>query len=264
MDVLFAILLGIVQGITEFLPVSSSGHLIVVSSIFSGHPLPLHLNVGLHIGTLLAVFIFFWRDWWQLLVALFDDFFRGKKSFYSRVLFPSLIIGSVPAGVIGIFLQDRIEEMFHQSSFVAWPLIVVGIIIWWGDKTSKKGDRLETLSISTAFGIGCAQALALIPGVSRSGITILAARLAGFNRHDSARFCFLLGAPAMFGAALLNGSEIITSMNEREFIIGMLTSVVVGCLSIKFLLAVIERFGFGFFACYRIALGILILFLTTN
>ena len=259
---LYPILLGIVQGISEFLPISSSGHLVILSYLASGEALPLHINIALHIGTLAAVLIYFWRDWLNLVIGVKRDLVDKKRSFESRVLVPALVLGSVPAGVIGILWQDEIEAIFHKPGLVAWPLMIVGFLIWLADVRSPSNKVMEEMSLKDGIIIGVFQAIALIPGVSRSGITILGGRLLGIQRDEAAKFCFLLGTPAMLGAALLNGSKILESFGQDGFFVGCLSAVVVGCLSIKFLLAYLRKFGFLAFAIYRLLVGVIILMIS--
>ncbi len=259
MDAIYSALLGAVQGITEFLPVSSSAHLILWSSFVNSEPLPIHLNIALHIGTLLAVLIFFWRDWFKISSGCVEFLSSGKKSFESHTMLPALLVGSIPAGVVGILWQDSIEAIFHNPQTTVVPLAVVGVALWYVDKIRPASSRLSQLSLFHAFVIGIFQAMALIPGVSRSGITILAGRLYSFDRHDAAKFSFLLGTPAMTGAALLNAGDIAVNLTHPDFYIGLISSMLVGCLSIGFLLKFIARFGFGAFAIYRVLLAVLLM-----
>ena len=257
-DQLYAIILGIVQGIAEFLPISSSAHLIIVSSLLEEETLPLVLNVALHVGTLLAVLVFFWREWLALANGLRILAFQRQKNFQANTLFPSLIIGSIPAGVIGILWQDDIEAVLHHPHLVIGPLAIVGILMWWVDKKMPDNKGIQQLSLKASFLIGIAQACALIPGTSRSGATILAGRLLGFSRVEAAKFSFMLGTPAMGGAALLNFGEILESLGDPRFYIGTFTAFIVGCLAIKFLLAFLARFGFASFAIYRVLIAVTI------
>jgi len=257
-DLLYATLLGAVQGLTEFLPVSSSAHLILISAFVDGQPLPIALNIALHLGTLLAVLIYFWRDWLLLLTSLWRRLAHRERSFHADVLLPSILLGSIPAGVVGILWQDEIEAMFHHPLMTALPLAVVGIALWAVDRRQPQTKELTSLTFKNALIIGCAQALALVPGVSRSGITILSARLQDFKREDAARFSFLLGTPAMAGAALINHRDIEAGLQDPVFYIGVVTSLAVGCLAIGLLLRFLRRFGFGAFAVYRVVLAALI------
>lgn len=259
--VLFSIVLGIVQGISEFLPISSSGHLILVSSLTQGKPISLAVNTALHLGTLMAVFLFFWRDWYDLTVSLWKRIFQGEKSYHSEILFPSLIVGSIPAGIIGILFKDQIEVYFHHAHSVVLPLFLFGFVLWACDAKSSSDVKLEQLTLKQAFLIGVAQSLALIPGVSRSGATIAAARLLKFDRGSSARFSFLLGAPPMLGAVLLQIKDFQAEASP-SFFCGIFTSCIVGCLTIKYFLKFIRNQGFMVFALYRAAVALAIFILT--
>ena len=256
---LYSIILGIVQGIAEFLPISSSAHLVVTSSFLNNNePLSLAQNIGLHVGTLLSVLIFFRKDWINLIIKLLKRL-RGQSSFESDVFFPSLIVGSIPAGIIGILFQDKIEEYLHHPLVVTVPLALVGWAMWYGDKKLPTNKSLQDITLKQAFFVGICQACALIPGVSRSGSTILGGRFLGLDRGEAARFSFMLGTPAMAGAALLNGKEIIASLTQSDFYVGCITATIVGCLSIKFLLGFLKNNGFFSFLIYRVVLAIIIL-----
>lgn len=255
----YAALLGVVQAFTEFLPVSSSAHLILVSEAIDGEAMPLALNVALHMGTALAVLLYFWRDWLAMGRGVLDMAARRPGNQAARVVLPGLILGSVPAGVLGIAAHEWIEETLHHPLWVVAPLILVGVALWLSDRYFTGNDALADLSIKKAFLIGMAQATALFPGVSRSGATILCARALGLGRVDAARYSFLLGTPAMMGAALLKGPEILEHSGDPRFGIGFLTSFIVGLLVIRFFLGFLRRFGFGVFAVYRVLLGLLIL-----
>ena len=257
----YALVLGVVQGITEFLPVSSSAHLIIVSSFYQGKALPLSLNIALHIGTLVAVLVYFKKDWLEISGDILKSSRDRKRRFSSHVLFPALIIGTIPAGVIGLLGKDYIEDMFHNPGFVVYPLAVVGIALWWFDKKSSTERSLKDLGLKDAILIGFAQACALIPGTSRSGATIIGGRLLGFDRETAARFSFLLGTPAMVGAAILESKDILSSLDDPVFYVGIVTSALVGVLSIHLLLEFLKRFGLGAFAIYRVVLAIILFYL---
>lgn len=263
MDVLYllyVIFLGAVQGITEFLPISSSAHLIIFSSILNKEILPLSLSVALHFGTALSLLAYFYKDWLNLIFKLYHKIVYQQNSFESNVLFPALIMGSLPAGVIGILWEDDIERLFHNPIFVTIPLIVVGILLWLIDKRYSSFQRYENLNIKNAFLIGIAQSIALIPGVSRSGITILAARILGYYKEDAAKFSFILAIPAVLGAVLLESKKIIYYINDISFYIGIFSSFITGCLVIEFFLRFLKKFGFFVFAIYRIILALFVIF----
>jgi undecaprenyl-diphosphatase len=258
MDIVHAWILGVIQGLTEFLPVSSSGHLIVFSWIMDGKPLPLAFNVALHIGTLSAILFYFWRDWLDLLQGNLAAMQQGKANAQSRLL-GNILLGSVPAGIIGGLWEDEIEAFLHHPGIVCITLISVGWLLWWVDRRSPVTQKMLELSPKQAFLIGVAQAVALIPGTSRSGATILCGRWLGLDRAEAARFSFMLGTPAMAGAALLKGKYILASIHQPEFWVGVISSAAVGYAAISFLLAFLRRYGFGVFAVYRTVLAILTL-----
>ncbi len=259
--VLHAAILGAFQGFTEFLPISSSAHLIVLSWMMDGRPLPLALNIALHMGTFLAVVLYFWRDWLNIGGKTLRRVTKNEKSFEADVLLPGLVLGSLPAGIIGLLWHKQIESVFHHPYTVVGPMVVMGIVLWLVDKRCASRKDLGQMTRLDAFLIGCGQALALVPGVSRSGSTITTARLLGVRREDAARFSFLLSTPVMAGAVVLEGKELLASAGDPVFIVGFLTSFVVGCLSIGGLLKFLKRFGFEAFAIYRVAFAIAVFFL---
>jgi undecaprenyl-diphosphatase len=224
-----------------------------------GKPLPLTLNIALHVGTLAAVLFYFWQDFLAMGKAGLRRLTAGTKSFEADVLIPGLIIGSIPAGIIGILWEKKIEALFHNPLSVCFPLALVGIGLWLVDKKMPSDRNLTDLTIKDAFLIGIAQACALIPGFSRSGSTILGARLLRFDRSHAARFSFILGTPAMGGAVLLNYKDILASIGDPQFYIGISVSAAVGCMAIAFLLNFLKKFGFFAFAVYRLILAVIIL-----
>lgn len=263
-EALQAVILGIVQGIGEFLPISSSGHLIIASWLMSGKALSLTLNVALHVGTLLAVVVYFWRDWLLIARSLISRITSGNTSYETSILLPGILIGSVPAGVIGVLWNDDIERIFHNPLSVCLPLLVVGIALWMVDKKWPVTKSSSNLTILDCVLIGVGQACALIPGVSRSGATILTGRLRGVDRESAARFSFMLGTPAMGGAALLKYKDLIASSGDPIFYIGTAVSFVTGLLAIGFLLRFLRKFGFGIFAAYRAVLAAVIAYLVLH
>jgi undecaprenyl-diphosphatase len=250
-DTVYALILGTVQGLTEFLPVSSSAHLIIVSWLIDGKSLPLALNVALHIGTLTAVLIYFRKDWFQISRNGLRFLGDPKNRLKDQQLLIGLVLGSIPAGVIGLLWKDEIETYLHRPVFTIVPLIVIGILLVWVDRRYPSTRNLSQLNVKDAFIIGIFQALALIPGTSRSGITMIGGRWLQFDKETAARFSFLLGTPAMLGAALLSADEIWVSVGDPIFYYGFVTAVIVGFLAIEFLLRIIRRFGFLGFAIYR-------------
>jgi undecaprenyl-diphosphatase len=245
-----AIILGIVQGLTEFLPVSSTAHLILFPWFFNwnGEVNTLTFDVALHAGTLLALFLCFWRDWIEL-------FFRKKK------LLGLIIFASIPAGAAGYFLNDIVEESLRSPLLISIMLIVVGLVMLIAEKAYKY-RRMEETEFGDALIIGIAQALAIIPGVSRSGITISAGLFRGFERETSARFSFLLSTPIIAGATILHFKKALTgSMNHdlQLFAIGVITSFITGFVAIKFLLNFLKKYPLNLFVYYRFILAAVII-----
>lgn len=257
-DICYGIILGIVQGITEFLPISSSAHLILVSSLIKDKPLPIALNVALHIGTLAAILWYFRRDWIALAQASIRFAKTRRKSFETHILIPALLVGTVPAGIIGKLWEHDIEAYFHHPQMVAIPLFVVGILMWLVDRRSYGTRLLVDLQWTDGLIVGLAQACALVPGVSRSGSTILAGRARGMDRATAARFSFLLGMPITAGAVLLKSGEIIRSLDQPIFYVGAIVSCVSGCFAIGFLLNFFRKFGLFSFMIYRCVIAIII------
>ena len=259
MEILHAAIYGVIQGLAEFLPISSSAHLVFASTVLKGEALPLSLNVGLHMGTFIALLLFFFKDWVGLAVKTFQGLVQKKPSFEYNRLLPALIIGSIPAGIIGVLFNHLIEEKFENVYFIAYPLIIFGILLWYVDEKLPHDKKLSELTAWQGLVIGVFQTLALFPGVSRSGASIIGARLLKFNRTDAAKFSFMLGTPAMAGAALLKWKDILAYFHEADFLVGFGVSTLVGMLAIKFFLDFLKKFGFAFFAVYRVVLALAVL-----
>src|SRR3989304_6293973 len=247
MSTIHALILGIVQGITEFLPISSSGHLILIPYIFKWPINTLTFDVALHGGTLIAVFLYFLKDWKEL-------FFNRKK----RPLLWIIVISSLPAAIAGLVLQDIIEHQLRAPLIVALMIIVMGILLWWVDRKKQMDKLVSDMTLSRGLFIGFAQILALIPGVSRSGITMTAARFLGFDPKTSARVSFLLGAPIIAGAVFytLIKHFSVDLMFEKTMLIGFLASAISGLIAISFLLRFLEQRSYAFFSWYRIFFGL--------
>jgi undecaprenyl-diphosphatase len=265
MDIIHAIILGIIQGIGEFLPISSSGHLIVVPYLFNWSEHSLAFDVALHFGTLVAVLAVFWKDWFDLAKGAFEKVVYKKSSFENK-MFWYLVLATIPGALIGKIFEEQVENIFRNREYIyiiAISLAVMGILIYLGDKWAEKyykgkETEFENLTLKQTFLIGISQAAAVIPGFSRSGTTILTARLMGVSRSSSAKFTFLLSVPIIFGAALLKLPDMLTGFS-LELVIGIVVSAVVGVLSIKFLLKYIKKHDFAIFAYYRIIIAIIVL-----
>ena len=259
-EIFKAIILGIVQGIGEFLPISSSAHLILVPFLFGWESNSIAFDIALHVGTLLAVLVVFFRDWWDLFIGAVNKVTKGKESFENR-MFWYLVIATVPGALLGFLLEDVVENVFRTKIWlIATSLAFMGVLIYLGDRWADKHYKLETdfkhITLKQAFIIGLSQALAIIPGFSRSGTTILAARLMGLSKKAATKFTFLLSVPIIAGAAVLKITDL--SLNI-ETIIGIFVSFIVGLLSIKFLLNYIKKHDFSIFAIYRVVFAIIIL-----
>jgi undecaprenyl-diphosphatase len=257
MEIIQSAFIGIVQGIAEFLPISSSAHLVLVPYIFNWQYNGLVFDIALHMGTTAAILAFFWKDWIKIIKAAFA---RGKseKADYPPNLLWQIVIATIPAGLAGVFLEDKVETYLHSPLLLAFNLAFFGILLWYVDK--KAPDKLPTQDISykKSFTVGLAQALSLIPGVSRSGITMIAARSIGFSRERAARFSFLLSTPATVGAFLVSLRKMDQITLDVAFVVGVAMSAIAGLLAIKFLLDYLKKSDFSVFMWYRIALAILI------
>jgi undecaprenyl-diphosphatase len=265
-DYLRAIFLGVVQAVTEFLPISSSGHLVLAPHLFGEETSSLTFDIGLHLGTLVAVLVYFWRDWWQITKATAADTVRhgprlARWGPQSR-LGLWLALGTLPAIVVGVLAQDAVEERFREPAVVAVMLILFSFVIDFGDRRGGDDRRIEGMGVRRSLLIGAAQALALVPGVSRSGATITAARLVGFERPSAARFSFLLSAPVILGAGVFKVADAISGGEQvmwGPLFVGALTSALVGALVIRGLLRYLVTRTLRVFVWYRIALGLAVL-----
>ena len=255
-----AFLLGALQGITEFLPVSSSAHLILYSYFTNGKSLPLLYNIALHFGTALALLCYFFKDWIKILKEPLQEKKLSWENFQKSLLF-KLIISSLPAGILGLLFKEVIEKHLHTPFLVIFPLIFFGILLWLSDKVSPSEQNLKELSLKEAFIIGIGQSFALIPGTSRSASTIIAARLLGLTREASIRFSFLMGTPIIIAGALLHTKELFEHLGEPSLYIGLLSSFFIGLLSIHFFLRFFSKFGFFIFALYRTLLACTLFFI---
>jgi len=266
--VLQALVMGIVQGLTEFLPVSSSGHLILVPFLFGWddpflNSLP--FSVMLHLGTLIALLAYFREDWVRLvpagLAAARDRSFRGDGD---RRLAWLLVASTIPAALMGLLFNDIIENQFRQVSLVALMLVVGGVILFVADRVGRRSRAIADITFPVAIGIGAAQALALIPGISRSGISISAGRLAGLDREAAARFAFLMATPITAGAVLFEGRKLLTGeagvdVAIAPLIVGMTAALLSGLAAIHFMLRYLRTRSLDVFVWYRFGLAALVL-----
>lgn len=255
MTVFQALVLGIIQGLGEFLPISSSAHLILAPWAFGWQDPGLSFDVALHMGTLLAVVAFFWKDW----LELFSEALIKRRGTKKAFLFWCLVAATIPGALAGYLLEKQAETIFRNPLIIAIMLIAMGVILYWVDRHAAKRKGIMETSFSDGLLIGLSQAFAIIPGVSRSGVTMTAGRALGLTRETAARFSFLLSTPIIFGAGVLKLKDISAGDLTLPFIIGIVTSAVVGFLSIGFLLRYLTERSFALFVWYRFALGLAII-----
>ena len=272
-----AIILGIVQGLTEFLPISSSGHLIIFPWLFDWETPGLEFDASLHLGTLLAVVVYFFRDI-VLMVRAIPVALRNPvgilagtapraPQFQEARLGLMIVVASVPGAIAGVLLEPTVEEIFHTEdnstlgiSVIATMLIVVGIVLWVAERLGQRTKEIPGMRWTDALVIGIAQALAIIPGTSRSGATITAGLFRGLERDDAARFSFLAGMPLILGAGSKSLFDVIQEGTEASelwlYLIGGVSAAIVGFLTIWGLLRFLQRQSTLVFTVYRIAFGL--------
>ena len=256
-----ALILGIIQGLTEFLPVSSSGHLNVFPWIFNWEMLSEGMDVALHIGTLLALVIFFFKDWLNLLKAGYKKVVKKEDSKEGRI-FWYLVIATIPAWILSLVLDkvsDKIigDDINFRMAIIAITLIVMGILLYIADKKSKSTTNYENLSLKQSILIGASQAIAAaFPGVSRSGITMTTARFLKVDRESAAKYSFMLAMPITLAAVIF---DLANFAFDLPIILGILASFITGVIVIKFLMNYLKKGSFKVFAIYRIIFGVIIL-----
>lgn len=264
MSIWQAIILGLTQGASEFAPISSSGHLILVPWLF-GWPLlggdadfAKTFDVALHMGTLLGALIYFREDVWRYLRAWLGTLARRRIETADERIAWALVVGTVPGVIVGALLESVIQDALGEPVLIAIMLAVFGVVLWWVDRISSMDRGFETIGVRTGLFLGTAQALALQPGISRSGITMTAARAIGLDRPAAARFSFLLSMPIIAGAGVYKGLDLLETGFQgygAEFFWGFVASAVSGFLVIWGLLGYLRRHGFAVFMWYRLAVA---------
>lgn len=250
MTIIQAIVYGIVQGIGEFLPISSTAHLVLIPWLLGWGDPGVAFDVALHLGTAAAVIIFFWKDWIKLIKAGLSE----PKSTDGR-LFWLIMIATVPGALFGVAL-DKYMEGFRNAALIGVMLIIMGIVLYYADKVGKNEVQLEKIGLKRSVLVGISQVLAIIPGVSRSGITMSMGRAMGVEKESIAKFTFLLSAPIILGDGLYHAIKIKdTPIQAVPFIVAILTAGIVGALAINFLLNYVKKKGYGIFAIYRFIFG---------
>lgn len=258
-----AILMGVVQGTTEFLPISSSAHLVLLPWFFKFPDPGLTFDVALHLGTLIGIVAFLWRDWLRLI----GYFLRSLKSWnlardHNQMLVWMVLVATIPGGLAGVLFEDFIEQRLHAPWLVACLLIIMGLILWVVDRGSRRAKGIDQITWREAIGIGIAQVLALAPGVSRSGITITSGLIAGLKREEAARFSFLLATPIILGAGLFKVRHLLHGFPQGEawpFILGVFSATLVGYFAVWFLLRYLQRNSLTLFVWYRLLVGAFVL-----
>lgn len=263
MSILQAVILGLIQGLTEFIPISSSGHLVIAHEALGVVESGLAFDVALHFGTLIALVIYFWKDLLGYAHALV------KKNEKTRLTY-LLIAATVPAAVFGYLLESKAESQFRSVRLVGFTMLLFGCIMLAAEHYYRRQHRhtsLKDITVLQAMAMGFAQAIAIVPGVSRSGSTITAGVFTGLDRVSATRFSFLLGVPIMAGAVVRVFSEggVLQAARDEQtiFLIGILTALLSGLFAIRFMLDYLSRHGLHVFAYYRIILGLLIVLIFT-
>ncbi len=277
MNIIEAIFLGIIQGLTEFLPISSTGHLTVVGKLMNlvSAENPEHWTsfiAVIQLGTLVAILVYFWNDLWHITLDFINDNLIKRKSFSTQSFNSKMgwyiIIGSIPVVIIGLGFKDVIEGAFTKNLYViGTSLIVLGIILAFAEKIGKFNRELKDIKWYHALIVGFAQSLALIPGSSRSGTTITAGIFLGFKRETAARFSFLLSVPAILGSGLLQLYEALNFIDMSgivNLIVATVASAVSGYLTISFLLKFLKKNSTMVFVFYRIIVGVIIIAMVWN
>lgn len=267
MDIIQAIILGIAQGLTEFLPISSSAHLVIIPNLIGANS-NLAFDTLLHLGTLVAVIGYFWNDVIAMIKAFISSiadikrgaFQEGMERNPMKKLVWLVLLGSVPAAVLGILLKNEFESLFNSLFAVGFFLIITAIILWTSEQLKSGDKKIPDFSFKNSLFIGLFQGLAIAPGISRSGATISAGLFSGLNRKLAARYSFLLSIPAILGATLIQAKDIIEfDSNFIVLIVGFISAALSGYLAIKFLMNYIQKHSLKIFAYYCLIVGLMIL-----
>lgn len=263
MKIYEAIILGIVQGLTELLPISSSAHLNLIPWFFNWKQMPESFDIALHLGTLLAITIFFFKDWLGLIKGGYEQVIKKKKSIEGK-MFWYIVAVTIPTGIVSLVL-DKFSEMICEKFgiemiLVAAALIILGIVLYIVDKKSTSEVKFEEMTFKQSFLIGISQAIAAaFPGTSRSGITMTVARALKVDRESAAKYSFLLSTPIILAAVLVSITDFELSL---AFFAGLISSFLVGIVVIKFLLNYLKKGSFKIFAIYRVVLGLIVIAMT--
>jgi undecaprenyl-diphosphatase len=262
-----ALIMGLVQGLTEFIPVSSSGHLVLVPWLFGWKDAFITstlFTVTVHMGTLLALLIYFWRDWLKLIPAglatIRDRSFKGDAD---RKMAWLIVVATIPAVLVGPLFDSTIESLVRAPAAIALTLCIGAAILWLADRWGSKTREMDTMTFRGAFAIGVAQVLALVPGISRSGISISAGLFQGLTREAAARFSFLMATPVVAGAGIWEARKLLThdagvNPSAHLALIGFAAAAVSGMLAIHFMLQFLKRQPLTWFVVYRVAAAVIV------
>ncbi len=265
MPIYQVVVLAIVQGLTEFLPVSSTAHLYLTSWLLGWKTEALTFDIMLHLGTLIAVVIYFFPDWIQIIGQAFGlHLGHDEQLKQNRALLWLLAIGSIPVGIAGLLFEKEADTEWRTPFVMGATLIIVGVLMWMAERSGRRLRDMDSVNIVDACSIGLGQALAVVPGVSRSGITISAGLFRNLTRESAARFSFLLSTPAIAAAAAKAAYDIhkqggLHEMLSTQFVVGVVVSAVTGCMVIAWFLHYLRRSSLMPFVFYRIAFGIIVL-----
>ena len=265
MEIIETIILGVIQGIAEFLPISSSAHLIIFRDVFGvgsfiTGDFEMSFDIALHFGTFLAILVYFFKDFFRMFIK---GFTKGTKDPDGKMMW-FIVVATIPAAVLGLLFEDVINDLVRNNYLlIAICLAIMGIIINYCDKLNQTNRSFNDMTFKDAILIGCAQVCALVPGFSRSGTTISMARVLKLNRSDAAKFSFYLSAPVVLGAVaikVLKGEMLaLITYDVKVFVIGVLISFVSGLLCIKFLLQYIKKHDYNVFMWYRLLMALAVL-----
>ena len=247
-----AFILGLVQGLTEFLPVSSSAHLVIVPWLLNWEDPGLAFDVALHLGTLLALLIFYWREWLAMLASPFN----GDRP--NQHLLLMLVLASVPGAIIGLLFEKQAETVFRDPRLIGLTLALMGVVLWWFDLRRPLERKINEIRAGDALLIGLSQAFAVVPGVSRSGSTITMARILKMDRQDAANFSFLMATPIIAGAGLVEARHFLHEGLGVSIAVGFAAAAVFGLIAIAALIRYVGTRTYGVFAWYRIALAVMV------
>jgi len=261
MSFLEALILGLVQGTTEFLPISSSAHLVLIPWWLGWDVPSLEYDVAVHIGTTIALLVYFWRDWLILLKAGWEALRRRALAGAEDRLLFYLIVGTIPAAILGVLLEDYYKATLSDPPLVAIQLLITAALLIFSEWYARANKPLADMTLPEALFIGTAQAVAIVPGISRSGSTIAAGLVCRFSRSDAARYSFLLATPIILGAGakkaldILTGGVTLDSQMTQALMVGFLTALISGYVSIAFLLRLVRQYRLYGFAIYCVIFG---------